>query len=108
MSNVDSTMCVYLVELLCVTGVCLSEIGAVSMTVKSMPCICVSVCMYMCYSTLVSVHKYWLSAYSVCVCTDMFFVCVRASRVSPIDPPIAVCIISRETIYNLGLGGGRV
>ena len=39
------------------------------------------------------------------VCTDMLFVCVRASRVSPIDPPMAVCIISRERIYNLGWGG---
>lgn len=103
-------MCVYLSEIVCVAGVCLSEIGTMSMTVKSMPCICVSVCMYMCYRTLVSVHKYQLPACCVYVHTEMFFVRVRASTVSPIDPPMAVCIISRERIYNLGwgVGGGRV
>lgn len=51
------SVCVYLSEPVCVAGVCLSEIAAVSMTVKSMSCICVSVCMYMCNSTLVSVQK---------------------------------------------------
>lgn len=105
MSNVDSAVCVYLAELVYVAGVCLLKIGTMSLTVKSMPCICLSVCMYMCYSALVREHRYQLSAYCVCVCTEIFL-CVQASRVSPIDPPMAVCIISRERIYNLRLGLG--
>lgn len=103
--NMD--ICVYLVELVCVAEMCLLEIGTMSLTVRSVPCICVSVCMYMCCSALVRVHRYQLSARCVCVSTDMFL-CVRASRVSPIDPPMAVCIISRERIYNLRWGSGMV
>lgn len=54
---------------------------------------------------LLNVQKYCLSEYRVCVHTDKFFVCLFAPRVSHIDPPMAVCIISREGIYNMGWGG---
>lgn len=72
-----------------------------SMTVKSMPCICVSVHVYVLQYICECAQLLVISVLWVCECV-LFFVCVRASRVSSIDPPMAECIISRERIYNLG------
>lgn len=63
----------------------------------------------MCCSTLVKVQINYFSSHCVCACTDMFHVSVLLGCLLLI-PPIAVCIISRERIYNLrwGLGNGGV
>ncbi len=73
MSNVDTTIFVYLAKLVCVAGVCMLEIGAMSLTVKSITCI--SMCMYLCCCALLIVHRYQLSAFCECVSSYVFFVC---------------------------------